>query len=466
MESSSFTASFSGDITPGAELLPLPGGSTCDCYRVKLYGKLHFLKRLKPELHSNPLLVAAFNKEFETGYRLEHPNLVRYISRNDSGDILMEYIDGETLTDFVAAHPDYFKSRDHADTFLRQLVSVMDYLHGHQVLHLDLKPDNILITRIGHNVKLIDLGCCYTDTYIDTMGQTDRFAAPEQLDGSGDVDARTDVFAIGRILETLPCAQRYAKIIEQCTRADKSQRYQSAGDILRDLDRRRWSRRWLWLLLIVPVTIVAYLYFNFPVPSDLQSPDAGANLDTITQSRPDSVIAAQPTRAEFPEDQSSALPATADAPQSPVAESKKPDQVDSEPVTAQEVADIKATQTERKQRLGKNPSGEVLAQRRELQAIAEPIFNRLLATYRDSAYNKINKAQFERLSSEFRYTFLDKTYPVWQKCNAAQLMGSSDFQSECNETVKYFTQNLVYRMRRNAGERSFANKHYNYYDAR
>ena len=77
MESSEFS-----DIQqtfPDAELLPV-GGSTCDCYRVKLYGKLHFMKRLKPELRTDPRYVSALQKEFETGYCLDHPHLVRYVS--------------------------------------------------------------------------------------------------------------------------------------------------------------------------------------------------------------------------------------------------------------------------------------------------------------------------------------------------------------------------------------------------
>lgn len=57
---------------PDAELLPL-GGTTCECYRVKLYGKLHFLKRLKPELRSHPQYVAALQKEFETATALKIP---------------------------------------------------------------------------------------------------------------------------------------------------------------------------------------------------------------------------------------------------------------------------------------------------------------------------------------------------------------------------------------------------------
>lgn len=260
MDHSSFTGLVLEPF-PDAELLPL-GGSTCQCFCVKLYGKLHFLKRLKPELATDPRFVAAMSKEFETGYRLEHPNLVRYISKSDGG-ILMEYVDGETLGEFTASHPDYFKNRDNADRLLRQLVDVVGYLHSHQVIHLDLKPDNILITRIGHNLKLIDLGYCYTDAWVDTMGRTDGFAAPEQLDGSNDVDTRTDIYAIGRILHTLPCAAAYRDIIDRCTRPDKSQRYPTVTCVLDQLDRRSPFRRWMWLVLVVTLIAVGiYLYIS------------------------------------------------------------------------------------------------------------------------------------------------------------------------------------------------------------
>ena len=131
-------------------------GATCDTYRVKLYGKLHFLKRLKPQYAGDIRYQEAFRKEFETGYRLEHPNIVRYLSLSDDG-ILMEYVDGETLSQRLSRHPDYFESKKNTEKFLRQLLDAVACLHSHQVLHLDLKPDNILLTRINSDVKLIDL---------------------------------------------------------------------------------------------------------------------------------------------------------------------------------------------------------------------------------------------------------------------------------------------------------------------
>lgn len=235
-------------------------GATCDTFRVKIYGKLHFLKRLKSEYSGDIRYREALRKEFETGYQLEHPNLVRYISLDDDY-ILMEYVDGETLSTRLATQPDYFRNRKNTDKFLHQLLDVVGYLHSHQVLHLDLKPDNILLTRIGSDVKLIDLGCCYTDTFPDTTGRTVAFAAPEQLTG-GVVDVRTDIYAIGRILECLPNHNIYNKVIARCTAPDPTTRYQTISDLQDALSARRPHTFWPVLMLLVVVLSIGYFIFT------------------------------------------------------------------------------------------------------------------------------------------------------------------------------------------------------------
>ena len=212
-------------------------GATCDTFRVKLYGKLHFLKRLKAEYAGDIRYREALRKEFETGYRLEHPNLVRYLSLDKNG-ILMEYVDGETLSQRLTKNPDYFNEQKHTDKFVRQLLGVLGYLHSHQVLHLDLKPENILLTHINDDVKLIDLGFCRTDAFVDTQGYTSGFAAPEQLSG-GEVDVRTDIYAFGKILALLPNHSLYNKVIARCTAENPSARYQSIDEILYDINHRR-----------------------------------------------------------------------------------------------------------------------------------------------------------------------------------------------------------------------------------
>lgn len=513
MDTSAFTGS--GQVAfPDAELLPL-GGSTCQCYRVKLYGKLHFFKRLKPELQTDPRHVAALNKEFETGYPLEHPYLVRYISKSDDG-ILMDYVDGETLSGFTASNPDYFKNRNNADRFLRQLANVVGYLHSHQVIHLDLKPDNILLTRIGHDVKLIDLGYCYTDTYADTMGRTDSFAAPEQLDGSNDIDARTDVYAIGRILQALPCAPFYHDIIARCTHSDKDKRYQSTSDIIHHLDRHHVSRRWLWLLLLLPLVIgIAIYLYQRPAPFTHEGDDSVATVeqsnDSVmvpTESAPQVIHEGQPMTERLPEAlQQPAAPSQPSTPivseqsggQQPTAkqESVQPHQAEVRPdlvTVPQSRPQVVPTPSAPSTRvhilpttskpavteppkpakttpmpsippsIGKSANKDILALRKELQSIAQPIYNRMLAAYRDSSYDKINRSRFNNLQNDFREAIMQRYYPLWEKYRKAGKVSERDFYVECSETWLYYCNNLYYDMQRNAGNPAYRNKHYHYYD--
>lgn len=223
-----------------AEPLPV-SGFICEAYRVKIYGKLHFLKKLKKEHEDNILFREALRKEFEIGFRLEHPNIVRYVSFHDD-EILMEYVDGENLLAFLKNHPAYFEDAEHFDKFVGQLLSALQYLHDNQVLHLDLKPENIMLTRIGSDVKVVDLGCCYSDTFVDSTGYTTQYAAPEQLAGRK-VDVRTDIYAVGKLLELLPHPPVYNKVIKRCLNKNPQDRYPSIADLKAALATKKIVRK-------------------------------------------------------------------------------------------------------------------------------------------------------------------------------------------------------------------------------
>lgn len=236
MGSSSFSVN---QLTFGnAERLDV-SGATCDCYKVRYYAKLHFLKRLKPEIAGDPRYRALLTKEFEIGFSLEHPNLVRYVNKGDDF-ILMDYVDGDNLSTFIRRQPDYFRGKANRRKFAEQLLSVIAYLHSHQVVHLDIKPDNIMITRIGHNVKLVDLGFCYNDTFPDTPGHTKGFAAPEQQSGMPHVDERTDIYAIGKVLALIPGGKEFRRIVKRCTLTHPSERFQTVEEIKEKLKKKNW----------------------------------------------------------------------------------------------------------------------------------------------------------------------------------------------------------------------------------
>lgn len=246
------------------ESLPV-SGFMCEAYRVKIYGKLHFLKKLKPEHEDNILFREALRKEFEIGFRLEHPNIVRYVSFHDD-EILMEYVDGEELLAFLKNHPTYFEDAEHFDKFVGQLLSALQYLHGNQVLHLDLKPENIMLTRIGCDVKVVDLGCCYSDTFVDSTGYTTQYAAPEQLAGRK-VDVRTDIYAVGKILELLPHHPTiYNKVIKRCLDKNPQNRYQTIAELQKALSVRNYNKKKIVaaVSIVFAVSVVLLLALTTP----------------------------------------------------------------------------------------------------------------------------------------------------------------------------------------------------------
>lgn len=221
-------------------------GATCDTFIGRYYGKLHFIKRLKKDLCANPLYRELFLKEFEIGFALDHPGLVRYVNidiRSDVPYILTEFVDGATLGNFTAKNPDYFNSRGNALRFMTELLEAVGYMHSRQVLHLDLKPDNIMVTFTGFSVKLLDFGFSRDDAHDRTPGRTPVFAAPEQLKEGGKTDIRSDIYAIGGIMrfirESCPSsrfsARGWRKLEALCLSEDPADRPENTDVLLASL---------------------------------------------------------------------------------------------------------------------------------------------------------------------------------------------------------------------------------------
>lgn len=241
MESSSFGNGNNNSFV-FSDIKPIfTNGATSDTFKVLIYGKWHFLKRPKKEYKNNSKYLAAFQKEFEIGYTLDHPNIVKYVVKGEDENgfyILLEYIDGFTLTDLLKSNHKYFTDYKHIDKLLNQLLSALKYIHERQTLHLDLKPDNLLITGINNDLKLIDFGFSYTDCFSShSIGRTELFAAPEQLSGSV-IDQRTDVYGFGKILEYIlkesPIKKPlriYRKLLKKCLALDMEDRFNNVNEI-------------------------------------------------------------------------------------------------------------------------------------------------------------------------------------------------------------------------------------------
>lgn len=268
---SGFINNLHNDWLYGAESLT-SFGSTCLAYKVEVDGKQQFVKCLRPEFRGNPVYVALFTKEFVVGKTLSHPNLVTYNEmRTDEKGVMMllDYVAGETLTQRLQRQPDYFQKSDNLYRFATQLLSCLDYIHSNQVVHLDLKPDNIMLTQVGSDVKVLDLGFCYSDTYSTTIGKTDSYAAPEQLcDKPGGVDARTDLYAFGRLLQEIEKSQGavlpkpFKVLMNRCLSERKEDRPLHASDCIKMITPRHTVRWTLLSFLLLALAGFVGWYFG------------------------------------------------------------------------------------------------------------------------------------------------------------------------------------------------------------
>jgi serine/threonine-protein kinase len=171
------------------------------------------VKLLAPAVSSLPEAVARFRREGEITSSLGHPHIIEVVDSNTTPDgqsyIVMELLDGESLGSRLARPPAL--GLPEAAEVVRQAASALDAAHGLGVVHRDLKPENIFLCRRagepGLFVKVLDfgiskvLGSQSMLTAASVIMGTPSYMAPEQAEGRiSEIDARTDVFALGAIL--------------------------------------------------------------------------------------------------------------------------------------------------------------------------------------------------------------------------------------------------------------------------
>ena len=276
----------SGGLEPGMDFGPrfrieklLGSGGMGKVYKAfdKELSRTVALKTLQPELVSDHLLAQRFKQELLLASKISHRNILRIhdLSEVDGVKyITMAFIEGRDLSQLLKEEAPLPLER--CLKIARQLCEALDAAHSESVVHRDFKPQNVLVRNDDH-VYVSDFGLA-TSLETAKMGMTrtgaimgtPRYMSPEQVEGKP-VDSRCDLYALGLVLYEMvagavpftgdstwqlmyqrvqvmpkdvklvnPALPDYlARVIMHCLEKDPSHRYQSAKEILADLDAGR-----------------------------------------------------------------------------------------------------------------------------------------------------------------------------------------------------------------------------------
>jgi len=186
------------------------------------FQKLVVVKEMRGEIAEDPEYRRMFLEEARIAARLSHPNVVQTFEVCESDGafaIVMEFLDGQTLAKLRIAARGYDTLALHLHV-LAQALAGLEHVHEAGLVHRDVSPQNIFITYDG-DVKLLDFGIvkeaaadASTRTAVGTLKGKLGYMAPEQILGTN-IDARTDVFAIGIVLwEALTGAKLWANVAQ------------------------------------------------------------------------------------------------------------------------------------------------------------------------------------------------------------------------------------------------------------
>jgi serine/threonine-protein kinase len=198
------------------------------------------LKFLSLDLAHDPAAMARLRQEVRVARQVSHPNVCRVYDLSEvesPGFITMEHVDGEDLASIFRrlGRP----TKDKALQIARQLCAGLAAAHERGVLHLDLKPANLMIDGRGQ-VRIMDFGvAAFVQEMRSVKGAagTPAYMAPEQL-GGGAVSAQSDIYSLGLVLYELFTGQRTfrAESIADWKRVHLSERPAEPSSLVDDLD--------------------------------------------------------------------------------------------------------------------------------------------------------------------------------------------------------------------------------------
>lgn len=230
------------------------------------------IKLIRPEMAANPGMIARFKRELLLSHQVTHRNVIRIYDLNDADGvkfISMEFVEGEDLRAVILKKRKF--SPEEAVEIIQQVCRALDAAHAVGVIHRDLKPQNIMQDKTGR-ILVMDFGMARTFdgdgmTQTGALVGTMEYMSPEQALAQ-DLDQRSDIFTVGLIFyelltgnmpfhaesavaslikrttqRAIPASDQdpaipaaLSDIVGKCLERDINLRYQSAAELLADLE--------------------------------------------------------------------------------------------------------------------------------------------------------------------------------------------------------------------------------------
>ena len=246
--------------------------------KIRIFGKWRISKEIAPEYTFDAKHRQSLNQEFEIGYQLDHPNIVSYIDKRVSDDgvprLILEYVDGFTLREMMDG--DTLVSQKEFDSIFLDVLSALVYLHRQQVYHLDIKPENIVVTHKEHVAKLIDFGFAITASNDKTLGTTKKYVAPEFSERTVEISGQTDMYAFAKTMQefserkSLTLSSRQKQIIKSALQQDAASRITADEALL--LLQKPQRKGWVIVILLAMLAVFGVLLVLLRKEQKVESP--------------------------------------------------------------------------------------------------------------------------------------------------------------------------------------------------
>ena len=194
------------------------------------------------------------------------PEIYHAVESDGRFFVVEEFIQGRTLYE-ILLHNNGLDEKNSADV-LKQVCNALKILHGLKIIHRDIKPSNIMVTKSG-TVKLIDFSIARiekADNATDTEFLGTRGYSPPEQYGFGQTDSRSDIYSLGVTMQEI-LGENYDgylnKILSKCTNLNPAERYQSADELLADIDKKYFAYKIKNVALKTAVTCAAVFLILF-----------------------------------------------------------------------------------------------------------------------------------------------------------------------------------------------------------